>query len=49
MGGFRQWKDRHGLRVRMAKEEMLSKGGVIGALEKDVQKLVSVGRVWVVL
>ena len=37
--GFTQWKDRHGERVKGARDEVLGKGGAIQSWEKDVQKL----------
>jgi hypothetical protein len=43
LAGFRTWKERHEERVHAAKDEFLSKSGVIGSWEKDVQKLNSVG------
>lgn len=42
LAGFRTWKERHEERVHAAKDEFLSKSGVIGSWEKDVQKLNSV-------
>ena len=42
LAGFSQWKERHEVRVRAAREELLSKSGVIGVWEKDVQRLNSV-------
>lgn len=37
--GFVRWKDGHQERVSAAREDILSKSGVIAAWEKDVQKL----------
>lgn len=42
--GFSQWKERHEVRVKAARDEMLSKNGVVGAWEKDVQRLNSVSK-----
>jgi len=39
LAGFRTWKERHEERVHAAKDEFLSKSGVVGSWEKDVQKL----------
>jgi hypothetical protein len=44
LSGFRQWKDRHEERIRAAKEEILSKTGVVGVWEKDVQRLQAVSQ-----
>lgn len=43
LAGFSQWKERHEVRVRAARDELLSKSGVVGVWEKDVQRLNSVG------
>jgi hypothetical protein len=37
--GFSQWKERHEVRVKAARDEMLSKNGVVSVWEKDVQRL----------
>ena len=42
LAGFRTWKERHEERVHAARDEFLSKSGVVGSWEKDVQKLNSV-------
>lgn len=42
LAGFRTWKERHEERVHAARDEFLSKSGVVGSWEKDVQKLSSV-------
>jgi hypothetical protein len=39
LAGFRTWKERHEERINAAKDEFLSKSGVVGSWEKDVQKL----------
>jgi hypothetical protein len=43
--GFKQWKERHGERIKGERNDMLAKGGVVGTWEKDVQKLSSVSLV----
>lgn len=42
LSGFKHWKQRHEERVKDAKNELLSKTGVIKAWEKEVQRLISV-------
>lgn len=42
VAGFRTWKERHADRVHAARDEFLSKSGVIGSWEKDVAKLKTV-------
>ncbi|WWD20080.1 hypothetical protein CI109_104554 [Kwoniella shandongensis] len=37
--GFRAWAERHEVRVKEARGDLLSKSGVVGVWEKDVQKL----------
>ncbi|WVR08274.1 hypothetical protein IAU60_005321 [Kwoniella sp. DSM 27419] len=39
LGGFRSWKERHEVRVKEARGDMLRKGGSVGLYEKEVQKL----------
>jgi hypothetical protein len=39
LSGFRTWRERHEDRVTAAEEEFLSKTGVVGSWEKEVQKL----------
>jgi hypothetical protein len=39
LAGFRTWKERHEERINAAKDEFLSRSGVVGSWEKDVQKL----------
>ncbi|XAO25445.1 hypothetical protein I312_104268 [Cryptococcus bacillisporus CA1280] len=36
---WKAWMDRHGIRIKEAKAEMLGKSGVIGVWEKDAHKL----------
>ncbi|ODO00626.1 GTPase activating protein [Cryptococcus wingfieldii CBS 7118] len=36
---WKGWVERHGVRIKEAKGDMLGKGGIIAAWEKDVQKL----------
>ncbi|WVQ96215.1 hypothetical protein IAU59_003319 [Kwoniella sp. CBS 9459] len=39
LSGFRAWKERHEVRIKEAKGDVLGKGGVVGLWEKEVQKL----------
>lgn len=36
---WKAWVDRHGIRIREAKAEMLGKNGVVSVWEKDAHKL----------
>ncbi|RXK38051.1 hypothetical protein M231_04721 [Tremella mesenterica] len=47
LGGFRQWRVRHEDRIKMAKEDMLAKNGVVGIWEKDVQRLISLKQAYI--
>ncbi|KAK6908958.1 hypothetical protein I203_102965 [Kwoniella mangroviensis CBS 8507] len=39
LSGFRNWKERHEVRVKEARTDMLGKGGVVGVWEKENGKL----------
>ncbi|OCF37050.1 GTPase activating protein [Kwoniella heveanensis BCC8398] len=39
LSGFRAWKERHEVRIKEARGDVLGKGGVVGLWEKEVQKL----------
>jgi hypothetical protein len=40
--GFKQWKERHGERIKGARDEVVGKGGAVQSWEKDAHKLNSV-------
>jgi hypothetical protein len=42
--GFKQWKERHGERIKGARDEVVGKGGAVQSWEKDAHKLSSVSR-----
>ncbi|GFZ50185.1 hypothetical protein JCM24511_07940 [Saitozyma sp. JCM 24511] len=37
--GFKQWKERHGERIKGARDEVVGKGGAVQSWEKDAHKL----------